>query len=157
MSTTITLYKTGNDEHDINKSLTLIGTYDCNLKTPVDAENPEILLNATNLDANYGYIADYGRFYFLTPLTQHNQMIVYKGISDVLMSFKAGIKASPAVIARNPWLYDKYIPDSKLPVESRSIRGVYPFPQNHFDGHYNCYILTTIGGGDRVIPGQNST
>lgn len=143
----ITLYTQGQDEHDINKNLTLVGTYECQLKTPVDAEAPEILLNATNLRANYGYIAEYGRYYYLTPVTQHNQMTVYKGLSDVLMSFKAGILASPAVIARNPWKYNKYVHDPKLPIEARTARATFRFPNNHFNGSNNCYILTTIGSG----------
>lgn len=147
MSTQITLYTQGQDEHDINKNLTLVGTFECNLKTPVDAEQPEILLNATNVTANYAYIPLYNRYYYLTPLTQHNNMMVYKGLSDVLMSFKSGILSSPAVIARNPWRYDKYIHDPKIPIEARTARATFKFPQNHFSGTNNCYILTTIGSG----------
>ena len=152
MSTSITLYTMGQDEHDMNKSLTVVGTYECNLKTPVDAEKPEILLNATNVHANYAYIPLYGRYYYITPVTQHNNMMEYVGLSDVLMSFNAGIKASPAVIARNPWKYDKYIPDNKMPVESRTVKGTIKFPGTHFSGTNNSYILTTIGGGFNTYP-----
>ena len=147
MSTQIILYSQGQDEHDINKALTLIGTFDCNLKTPVDAETPEIMINTVNTGANYAYIAQFNRYYYLTPITQHNGITIFRGLSDVLMSFKAGILASPAVIARNPWKYNKYVHDPKLPIEARTARATFRFPNNHFNGSNNCYILTTIGSG----------
>ena len=145
MSTQITLYNMGQDIHDINKNLTVVGTFECNLKTPVDAEKPEILVNATDVSANYAYIPLYNRFYFLTPVTQHNNMIEFVGLSDVVMSFKTGLLSSPAVISRNPWHFDLYLPDGKLPIESRKANAILKFPNNPFSGTNNSYILTTIG------------
>lgn len=156
MSTQITLYTMGQDEHEINKELVTVGTFECNLKTPVDAENPEIMINSVNINANYAYIAQYGRYYYLTPVTQHNQITVYRGLSDPLMSFKAGILSSPAVIARNPWKYDKYLPDNKMPVESRTVNSIMKFPGRHFSGSGNSYILTLIGGGALDYPEQSN-
>lgn len=141
----ITLYNTGSDPNEINKALSTIGTYDCTLKAPVDEESPEIRINGTALNANYAYIPEMGRYYYLTPVTQNNAFVVYQGTSDPLMSFKAGILASPAVISRNSWHFDMYLPDNKLPIESRKACAVIKFPQNHFSGTNNCFILTTIG------------
>jgi hypothetical protein len=67
--------------------------------------------------------------------------------SDPLVSFKSGILASPAVISRNPWHFDLYVPDPKLPIEARSAGAVLKFNANHFSGSNNSYILTTIGSG----------
>lgn len=141
----ITLYNTGSDPNEINKALSTIGTYACTLKAPVDEENPEIRINGTALNANYAYIPDMGRYYYLTPVTQNNAFVVYQGKSDPLMSFKTGILASPAVISRNSWHFDMYLPDNKLPIETRKACAVIKFPQNHFSGNNNCFILTTIG------------
>lgn len=142
----IILYNQGSDPNDTNKRLTTIGTYDCTLKEPVDVENPEIRITGTALNANYAYIADMGRYYYLTPVTQNNAFVVYRGKSDALMSFRSGILASPAVISRNPWHFDLYLPDNELPIEARTASAVIKFPNNHFSGDNNCYILTTLGG-----------
>lgn len=141
----ITLYNTGSDPNAINKTLTTIGTFSCTLKAPVDEENPEIRINGTALNANYAYIADMGRYYYLTPITQNNAFVVYQGKSDPLMSFKTGILASPAVVTKNPWHFDLYLNDPDLPIESRKACAVIKFPNNHFNGNNNCFILTTIG------------
>ena len=142
----IKLYNTGSDEHEVNKVLTDVGTFQCELKTPVDVENPEITVSGNALNANYAYIASMGRYYYLTPITRNNSIVRYQGKSDPLMSFKAAVLTSPAVIARNPWHFDMYLPDRKLPIESRTASAVLKFPNNYFSGSNNCYILTTIGG-----------
>lgn len=142
----ITLYTTGDDEHTVNRNMSLIGTYACNVKNPQDRANPEILINATNLTANYAYIPEFGRYYWLNLVAENNAMVTYKGQSDVLASFKGGILTSPAVISRNPWHFDLYLPDPKMPIESRKASAVIPFPNNHFNGNMNTYVLTTLGG-----------
>lgn len=147
MGKTINLYSQSGDEHELNKSLTAIGTYTCDIKAPIDIENPEITISGAHTNANYAYIADFGRYYFLTPIGKNNSITTYQGKSDVLMSFKTGIKASPAVISRNPWHFDLYVPDNKLPIEARSMSSILNFTQNPFSGSDNCYILTTIGSG----------
>lgn len=142
----IILYNNGSDPNETNKSLTVIGTYDCILKAPVDKVNPELRINGTALNANYAYIPEMGRYYYLTPITQNNAFIVYQGKSDVLMSFKTGLLGSQCVISRQAWHWDLYLPDNEMPIETRTASAVLKFPQNHFSGADNCYILTTIGG-----------
>lgn len=149
----VKLYTTNSDRHVINKELTEVGTYECQLKAPVDRANVEITIGSTNVTANYAYVADFGRYYHISPITQYNGITVYAGKSDPLMSFKHWVLSAPAVIARNPWKYDKYLPDNKLPIESRTVKGTLKFPvTNVFDGNSNCYILTTIGCGGSPLP-----
>lgn len=152
----IVLYRTNSDEHELNKVLTQVGTFSCKLKAPVDQENIEVNLGTDATGANYGYVEEYGRYYYLHPTTQNNSMVIYSGKSDPLMSFKGGVLAAPAVIARNPWSYDKYIPDNKLPVESRTVKGVIKFPGTHFAGNNNTYILTTVGGAYYNYPDEDN-
>lgn len=149
----IKLYTTNSDPHELNKVLTEVGTFECKLKAPVDKENIEITLGTGNVSANYAYVAAFGRYYDIKPITQNNAICIFSGQSDPLMSFKAQILVAPAVVARNPWKYDKYVPDSKLPIESRTARGILPFPNTGiFNGNQNTYILTTIGSGSPVTP-----
>ena len=150
MSYNVNLYYNSSDTHALNKSLTLVaGNVACDFKAPIDTVRPVITIAATAAydKVNYAYIPEFGRYYYANPVVKNSQIITYELKSDALMSFKSGICSSPAVIARNPWKYDKYIPDSKLPVESRTVKGVIKFPMNHFAGTNNSYILTTVGGG----------
>lgn len=153
----VNLYYNSSDKHELNKALTLVASdVACDLKAPVDAVRPVITIAATDAydRVNYAYIPEFQRYYYATPVVKNNQIITYELKSDALMSFKGGILSSPAVIARNPWSYDKYIPDNKLPVESRTVKGVIKFPSNHFAGNNNTYILTTIGGGYYNYPDE---
>ena len=147
MATQITLYTTGSDPHETAKTLTNVGTYACDLKAPVDEEKPVITISGAHLNANYGYIASMGRYYWLNPITKNNSITEYQGLSDPLMSFRNSLLRSPCVISRQAWHWDLYLPDNKLPVESRTASAVLKFPNSTlFNGANNCYILTTLGG-----------
>jgi len=147
MSVNVKFYITGDNPNVMHKSLSEIASVDCDIKEPVDKVNPEIYVQGNLIDVNYAYIAEYGRYYWVYPTGEHGIRTRLRLESDPLMSFKAAILASPAVIARNPWHFDLYIPDPKLPVEARTASAVLKFPQNHFSGNDNCYILTTLGSG----------
>lgn len=120
----------------------------CDFKNPMDVENPVVYINASDeyADFNYMYIPTFGRYYFCKAVAGVSHTLTFECTSDPLMSFKSAILASKAVVARNPWKYDKYLPDSQMPIESRMIKGTFNFPNNHFSGINNSYILTTLGG-----------
>ena len=150
MSYTCTLYTNTSNPNVISKSISKLADVECDFKRPVDVENPEIYISAgASYDkANYMYIAEFGRYYFCKGVVGPGNVITFNCVSDPLMSFKSAILTSPVVIARNPWKYDKYLHDSRLPVESRTVRSSFKFPNaTLFDGSNNCYILTTIGSG----------
>ena len=149
MDTTVTFYNNSSNAHTVNKSLSLIATVQVKLKEPIDIERPEILLSGAQgaIRANYVHIPELGRYYYCHSELERGQLVRFVcDLSDPLMSFKSALLASPAVITRNPWKYDKYLPDEKMPIESRNIRSSYEFPQNYFQDRNNCYILTTLGG-----------
>lgn len=148
MSYQVKLYKNSSGDHHLNKAITHIADVDCEIKNPEDKENPEIFIAASDayFGVNYIEIPAFNRFYYATPLTGRGQTITYKCQSDVLMSFKTGIRNAPAVISRNPWHWDLYVHDPKMPVEARTASAVIKFPGTHFNGQNNCYILTTLGG-----------
>ena len=147
MSVTVIFYTTGDNPNVMDKSLTQISSLDCDIKQPVNKERPEIYVTGNLMGANYAYIADFGRYYFVYPTGEHANTTRLQLESDPLMSFKAGILASPAVVARNPWHFDLYVPDPNLPVEARTASAILNFPNNHFSGTDNSYILTTLGSG----------
>jgi hypothetical protein len=118
----------------------------------MDSVTPTIYVNATDdyVGYNYIYIPEFGRYYYAKCIGGTSQTLTFECKSDPIMSFKAGIKSAPAVIARNPWKYNKYIHDPRLPVESRMVRATYLCPATRrgtFQGNNNTYILATIGSG----------
>lgn len=147
MSVNVKFYITGDNPNVMNKSLTQIASVDCDIKEPVNKERPEVYVSGNLIGVNYAYIAEFGRYYFVYPTGEHAVTTRLQLESDPLMSFKAGILASPAVIARNPWHFDLYVPDNNLPIEARTASAVLKFPGRDFDGTNNTYILTTIGSG----------
>lgn len=147
MNVNVKFYITGDNPNVMNKSLTLIASVDCDIKEPVNKESPEIYVSGNLIGVNYAYIAEFGRYYFVYPTGEHAITTRLQLESDPLMSFKAGILASPAVVARNPWHFDLYVPDNNLPIEARTASAVLKFPGRDFDGDNNTYILTTIGSG----------
>ena len=144
----VILYNNTSNPNVMTKSITSVGTYNTDPKGDIDVENPVIYLSgAIPSNANYMQISDLGRYYYIKAVTRLGNAFEVVGQSDPLMSFKSAILASPAVIARNPWHFDLYVPDPKLPIEARTVSSVIPFTQNPFSGTDNCYILTTLGSG----------
>lgn len=150
MSYTCTLYINSSNPNVMTKALSGATDCACDFKKPVDVENPTIYINAgSGYDTyNYIYIPEFGRYYFAKAIAGTSNTLTFECTSDPLMSFKNAILNSKAVIARNPWKYDKYIPDAQLPIESRTVRGTFKFSGTHFSNESNySYILTTLGCG----------
>ena len=144
----VNFYRTGDNPNVIDKSLQLIAeNVDCDIKEPTAVDNVYLFTTGDLTHVNYAYVPHFGRYYWVYPEAGYGITTRYRLESDPLMSFKAGILASPAVIARNPWHFDLYVPDPKLPIEARTASAILKFPnQTIFDGNNNTYILTTIGG-----------
>ena len=147
MAYTCTLYTMTGDPHAFDKTLTSLGDFSCDFKNMIDVETPEVYVaaGATYDTANYMYIPEFGRYYYCKARAGTGNTITFECESDPLMSFKTQIQACPAVIARNPWHFDLYVPDPKLPIEARTVSAVLKFSNDSFSGSNNCYILTTIG------------
>ena len=148
MSYTCTLYTNTSNPNVIDKQISSLGDFSCDFKNIIDVETPEVYVaaGAAYDKANYMYIPEFGRYYYAKARAGTGNVITFECVSDPLMSFKTEILSSPAVISRNPWHFDLYLPDPKLPIEARTASGIKKFNENPFSGSNNCYILTTIGG-----------
>ena len=149
MSYNVVIYMNNSGDDYLDKVLSGATTVSCDFKQPVDIENPTIYISATDAydKYNYCYIAEFGRYYWMKPVAGNGQTITFQCESDPLMSFKSQIRACPAVVSRNPWHFDLYLPDSKLPIETRTASAIIKFPNDLFSGDHNCYVLTTLGSG----------
>ena len=146
----IKIYNNTSNKNVLNKNLTPVNTLSsCELTEESSAVNPVVTLdmNTSIYNANYAYIAYYGRYYYIEDVTTLDGLRLRVRMRvDVLMSFKSGILSAPAVISRNPWHFDLYLPDNRLPIETRTASAIQKFNTAPFSGTNNTFVLTTLGG-----------
>lgn len=130
--------------NSLDKTLTTPTQINCSIKEPCDILNPVLMLkrNASNLQYNYFYIADFGRYYFATKPIETDGPVDYLSLHcDVLKTWKSDILASNGTATRSNF-YNKNIPESlALTVPQETIQ--YRKLSSALSG--NTYILI-VGG-----------
>lgn len=113
---TITVYNTPTGAEHMRKDLSSnLGDYTGAVRDSVVVERPIVLVNGTLTTGNYCYIAEFGRYYYITA-----KNIVRDGLTeiqcevDVLMSYQTAIMNCKCIcsqrVSREP--YDRYIANS---------------------------------------------
>lgn len=112
----IKLYSTKSERNRLTKVLNNEVTLTGNLERACDIVNPIIVLgyDAILATKNYVYIADYGRFYFISNIVFDDETMIIYLHCDVLMSFRADILASIARVIRSASNYDVMIVDNMI-------------------------------------------
>ena len=106
MSFTITLQKNLSPLNKVDKNITDIVSVTGNLRESSSITDPEILIESSlesNMlaDVNYMHVSQFNRYYFITDIVLDiTGLWLLTGHVDVLMSYKTGIKAQNAVVAR---------------------------------------------------------
>lgn len=154
---TATLYKTTADTKSIDKITGAeIIAPDIEIKAfeSVSILNPVFVLayNAAYLRANYIYVSDFSKWYYITDMSVDTAGRIFIRCSiDVRQTFGAAFIHCPAIITRaesigKPTLY----PDCQLPVHpnKKNITSIImPETSSSFTGDGDtCYLLTCIGG-----------
>ena len=122
MSFTVTFYTCTANPKKLDKSadLVAIGTAKTlHGKHEIDLLNPVFAVDydSTLLAANYCYVSEFDRYYFITISTDTAQRIYVHGTVDVLNSFSAQIKECPATIIRAELGAPTYVHDNKYPIQ----------------------------------------
>lgn len=148
---TVRLYNNSSDNRVVHKIITKIGgDRTCQITENCDITNPRIILDmsSSDLSANYMYIPDFGRYYYINNITILNgNQLEISGHCDVLMSFWNSIKSCPCTAGRSSSHYDVYIDDPMITIkdtyrtESRRLGGTFT-PSADGSNHY----VLTIGG-----------
>ena len=147
----VKLYNNASDNRVVHKAITQIGTdRTCQITDNCDVTNPRIILNMNSgdLSANYMYIADFNRYYYITGITILNgNQTEISGHCDVLMSFWTYIKNCQCTAGRSSSNFDDYLDDPMV-----SIKETYRTETRRLSGEFtptadgsNHYVLT-IGG-----------
>lgn len=114
--------------------------FDCVLIDNTSVMNPQIklILNINPSIYNYAYIADFGRYYFISDWSADAGRWIATMSCDVLASFKSSITSSTQYVARSASEFDEYLSDTLYPtttdisIQSASVIGssCYPTPSS---------------------------
>lgn len=125
---------------------TLTGT----LKEECSLIRPDILIESTDVpDYNYAYIAQFGRYYFVTAITSvRNNLYRISLNCDVLMTYKTQIMGMDVILARQETEYNSDLNDPLLPCETEPDVHIIDITSTVFDvttALSKKYLLTVIG------------
>ena len=118
MAYSIKLYQTPSDKRTVNKTLSSVMDSTAEIWGDCDLLSPSLLLNVPpGVNFNYLQVLDApfnGRYYYVDTITLMQNGIRRVTCSiDVLMSYKSDIKKETAVIERQEFESNAYMPDSE--------------------------------------------
>lgn len=145
----VSLYHNSSENNAINKRITLKSTVSAILKAPASVEDPIIILDYAGilLDANYVYIPEFSRYYFIEESkTLTGGRIEMQLSVDVLMSFSSQIMTTPVIIDKQEQLsmVNKYFNDGSYLATQKEFVRIKEFATGFNDA--GTYILITCGG-----------
>ena len=118
MSFTIDLYTNTSPENFVTKSTTQIGTsLSGDLREGTSIVRPGIKISAATIPAaaNYMYIADFGRYYFIDDIeTAEYGLYIIKGRVDPLTTYATALKACKGIVHRTETKYNTYLDDGSF-------------------------------------------
>lgn len=144
----ITLFKNTSDPIYVVKKLTPVNPNpvpvefieDSNIVTP----RLKLLPASKALQANYAYIADWGRYYYIRNHTVSNGYIFIDLKSDVLASIAPQFRECEALVVRNQKRYNLYQTDDQFRIENRRALQRIEFDQG-FEADVQEFLLCVIG------------
>ena len=155
MSMTATFYNNASAPEVVNKQLTTLGTANVDITNGfmVDKPNFQMARDDSLLTANYMYVPDLNRYYFVTLEVENGAFIRINAESDPLRSFWDSIKTSQCIAYRSASKPDVRIEDEKVfkkPKPTIIFRKLgQPF---QLSSSYN-YVLTVTGKGNPINGG----
>lgn len=146
-SMNVKLYNTTSPKIQVNKTLNLVADIDGEPHDIVSETEMTLRLTVGHLQgvqgSNYCYVADTGKYYFISPNYQiegHSVIINLK--EDVLMSLKTQLLAQTCTITRNENLRNAYLYDEAYQMLAYKKIVTKKFPSG-IDN--NTIILMTVG------------
>ena len=142
MAITVNIGVTSSEKRALDKSVSTRKSVSGTLHNQSNIVNPSILCkcNAESIaTCNYMEISDFGRKYFITDITAvSNDLCIVSGHCDVLSTYKAGIRANTATVARSATEgnWNLLLNDPMMKVNNKKITkvktGFKPFPKDKF-------------------------
>lgn len=142
MEITVNIGVTSSEKRALDKLVSTTKSVSGTLHNQSNIVNPSILCkcNAESIaTCNYMEISDFGRKYFITDITAiSNDLCIVSGHCDVLSTYKAGIRANTATVARSATEgnWNLLLNDPMMKVNNKKITkvktGFTAFPKNQF-------------------------
>lgn len=142
----IIFYNNISDPNTINKVLTEVTTLSGELKTSCDIISPNITIsNHGMMNANYCYIPEFGRYYFIVKQTILTNNVIEIDLNvDVLESFKTQILALSCILENSTTDNDNYLSGPEWVTSVKTTTHIKQFPSGL--NNSGEYILITAGG-----------
>ena len=147
MSLTAILYNNKSPNEKIGKNLTQLNSFSVVLKEKTSVLNPVLIIESSSdlYQANYLYIQELGRYYYINDIALlHDDIYEIHAHVDVLETYKSGIKSNKAVIARQQNLYNLYLNDQDFRTYNNDRIQVKKFSDSDFEKTLT-YVLVVNG------------
>lgn len=133
-------------------TMTLIQECVGSLKGGCDIENPTIellSLDSVPTSANYMYIVEFGRYYFITGRESNPAPSKFWNISghvDVLTNMWPQLQNQGAILRRQTQKFNLYLDDPMFPIQANRSPQIITFPRGFSSSQKgNCVVVTLIG------------
>ena len=127
---TAILYNNVSDSRKINKNLTELSTINITLYLDTNVETPVFKVKNFINNANYMYVPDLHRYYYINNYTLSNQCVYLHCSVDVLATYKTEILNSECLISRSETDYNDNIVDTLAPITENTVYTVKNFGEN---------------------------
>lgn len=111
----ITLYSNSSDNNVVTKTISQVASLTGSLRNESGIMSPSILIQGTYPSANYCYISDWGRYYFIEEIISvRNNISEIRCRIDTLMTYAQQIRDLTAIIKKQENDYNLYINDGSF-------------------------------------------
>lgn len=141
---TAILYNNVSDSREINKNLTELSTINITLYLDTNVVTPVFKVKNFINNANYMYVPDLHRYYYINNYTLSNQCVYLHCSVDVLMTYKNQILNNTYLIKRNEFLKDNRLVDNEIPVSCKKQIVTQAVSDDFISQSIQCFILGVI-------------
>lgn len=143
------LYFNKSDKREVSKTLTQVGgDFYVEIIDDSSVTNPVLKLQTSRgvLNANYLWLEDFHRYYFINDWTVSKGYIIINCHVDVLMTYKTEIREIKCVVRRNEQndRCNAYQNDDKRKLNAYPCTRILEF-ENGFDMSINQFVMGVVG------------
>ena len=139
----ITLYSNSSDNNVVTKNISQVASLTGSLRNESGIMSPSILIQGTYPSANYCYISDWGRYYFIEEIISvRNNISEIRCRIDTLMTYAQQIRSLTAIIKKQENDYNLYINDGSFMTYANDKVFTKGFPGSFSD---DSYVLLVSG------------
>lgn len=148
---TITFYNNSSPANYVKKSLVPGVSLEGYLRGPSSVIDPVVIIEIQNVSgANYAYITEFGRFYFITNWVQESTgRWRCEMHCDVLSTWwSKGLNQSNIIASRNSYRRQDDLVDDMMYFTADSLYGIYEFPNKPFAQAVGRNYIVMLAGAD---------